>query len=142
MIKTESQTPKVVWKITSEFCPRLIVADGLILRVSTADRHPFSGSKFWLPSSTEFITSECFYRCQQFKSVVVEHEAKLERIGPMGFSETAIQFVRIPASVTLLGAKCFNLCESLLGAKCFNLCDSIESGSRLSRIEESAFGDT
>jgi hypothetical protein len=66
--------------MTGEFCPRLIVTDGIILWVSAIGGAPFSGSTLWIPSPTEFIASECISQSEGFKTIVFENGSRLEQI--------------------------------------------------------------
>jgi hypothetical protein len=58
---------QVVWEVTEEFCPRLIVTDRVILDISTV------------------ITSERTCDGEQFQSLVIEHGLVLDGIEGKGF---------------------------------------------------------
>jgi hypothetical protein len=74
------QISLIVWEISDEFCPRMIVIDGIIICVSAVGNPHFSTTRVWIPSSIVFITSECFCGNKQFKLLVFENVPMLERI--------------------------------------------------------------
>jgi hypothetical protein len=111
--QTKSHTSNVVWVVADEFCPRLIVVDGIIISVSTVVHRSFSVTKLWLPSSTKFINSDQIYQREALKSVVFENVAILKSIGVKSFSGTSLKFFIVPASVEMLNDGCFMQCKSL-----------------------------
>jgi hypothetical protein len=135
MATPNSQNSQVVWKISEEFCHRLIVVDGVIQCVSSIGCGSFTGSILWLPSPTILIASESVSKKEEFKSVVFEREFTIDNLGKKVFSKTDLKFVQIPASVEVLGESCFWECRSLSSVR-------FETGSRLSRIEGWAFHQT
>jgi hypothetical protein len=124
-----------LWEITEEFCPQIIVIDGLIHSVSTIGRSHLILQKLWLPSRIKLISWESVYEDKSIESVVIENLSQLEGIERETFQETDLKFIAISKSVEFIGANCFSWCGSLSSI-------SFESGSRLSRIEESAFNKT
>jgi hypothetical protein len=116
MGQSGSVTFPIVRRITGEFCPRLIMADGGILYVSSV-----GGGHL-------FITSDCIWENRRLNSVVLENGSGFERIDRNLFSKTGLRFLRISAS----REECFSECRSLTSV-------IFETGSRLSRIERRAF---
>jgi hypothetical protein len=53
----KSQISLILWEISGEFCPRMIVVDGLILCVSAVGNPHCSGTRLWIPSPISFIDS-------------------------------------------------------------------------------------
>jgi hypothetical protein len=135
MAQPSSQTSQVVWNITNGFCPRLIVTNGVIRRVSTINRGHFTGSTLWISWSIELIASELLSQNPELKSVVFENGSRLKQIDKAIFSNTSLKFIQIPSSVTTLSVECFSECE-LLSLVIF------ETGSRLSQIESDAFRES
>jgi hypothetical protein len=111
----------------------------------------------WLPSRIKIFFFECFTQAKSLQSVVIENASNLKGIKRMAFSETGLQFLSVPASVSRLSrieqsAFCeTGLVEIILPAsieflvgRCFSDCRSFssvrfESGSRLSRIGMDVF---
>jgi hypothetical protein len=60
MRRSRSRIFPVLWEITNEFCPRIIVIDGLIKSVSTIGRSDFIINKLWLPSWIKWFDREMF----------------------------------------------------------------------------------
>jgi hypothetical protein len=96
--------------------------------VSTAGHSHLMETRLWLPSPIIFIPSESVSENESIRSVVIEHQSKLDRIEMKAFENTGVKFVRVPASVEVLGEVCFSSCRSLSSV-------TFASGSRLSRIE-------
>jgi hypothetical protein len=135
MTKPQSQISQVLWEIAAEFCPRIIVIDGLIQCVSTIGHSDFLVNKLWLPSSIQLISSKNFSKTQSIKSIVIENQSTLKIIESEAFQQIALQYFTVPALVEVLCANCFSQCGSLSSV-------TFEFGSRLSRIEEAAFTQT
>jgi hypothetical protein len=131
----EPQISPILWEISDEFCPRMIVVDGMILYVSAVGNPHFCATRLWIPSPIRSISSECFYDSKQFKFLVFENLSMLERIETKAFSKTSLISVVILRSVEVLGESCFLECGLLSSV-------TIESGSKLSRIEKQSFSGT
>jgi hypothetical protein len=108
-----SQPPQIVWNISGEFCPRLIVLDGLTLSVSDIATVSFTGNILWFPSSVKILSTDCLSEPHSLNAVVFEKGSQFERIPRLLFSKTGLHCVRIPASVQVLCEKCFYECRSL-----------------------------
>jgi hypothetical protein len=64
-----------------------------------------------------------------------ENASSFEQIDLNVFSRPGLEFVRIPASIKVLGDECFSSCDSLCSV-------TFESESRLSQIQHMAFAGT
>jgi hypothetical protein len=95
----ESQISPILWEISDEFCPRIIVVDGMIMSVSAVANPHFSAIRLWIPSPIFFIASECFYDSKQFQFLVFENVSMLRRIESKAFSKTTLKSVVILKSV-------------------------------------------
>jgi hypothetical protein len=104
------------------------VIDGLIQWVSIIGDSHLIINKLWLASRMKRISCQSFCANEKIKSVVIEKESQLDRIGSKAFEQTGITFLSIPNSVVFLGARCFSKCRSLSSV-------TFESGSRLSGIQ-------
>jgi hypothetical protein len=131
----ESQISPILWKISDEFCPRIIVTDGIIQCVSAVVNPPFSVTRLWIHFRIDFIASACISESQKFKFLVFENVSMLERIESGLFSETSLKSVVISRSVEVLCENCFLKCKLLSSV-------TIESESKLSRSEKYAFSRT
>jgi hypothetical protein len=125
MTKSQLQISQVLWKITKEFCPRIIVINGRIQCVSTIDPSDFIFNKLWLPSSIKIICWKSVSENKNIQSVVIENKSQLEGIESEVFTKMALKFLAIPNSVRFLAKRCFYECKSLSSI-------GFESGSRLS----------
>jgi hypothetical protein len=67
--------------------------------------------------------------------VIFENASRLERIGEYAFQRSGLKSIEIPSSVVVLGKWCFFQCTSLESV-------TFERGSRMERIDESAFYGT
>jgi uncharacterized protein YuzB (UPF0349 family) len=132
MTKSTSPISQVLWKVTDEFYPQIIVIDGQIQCVSTVGPSDFIVNRLWFPSSIKLISSKAIY---ENESIVIENLSKLERIESEAFRKTSLNFFSVPHSVKALDVKCFSHCESLSSVR-------FESGSILSRIEKLRFFKT
>jgi hypothetical protein len=113
MRESQSQISQFLWEISADFCPRIIVIDGLILSVSSIGSSHFIVDRLWLPSGIKLICSRNVYKNESIKSIVIENVSKLEKINSEAFQKTALNFFTIPSSVEVLGEKCFSHCGSL-----------------------------
>jgi hypothetical protein len=135
MRKPQSQISQFLWKLSEDFCPRIIGIDGRIQWVSMIVPSHFIVNKLWLPSGIKLISLKSVSENESLKSVVIENMSKLEGIESEAFQRTILNFLAIPNSVGFLGSKCF-CCRRSLSPNRF------ESESRLSRIEKGAFWGT
>jgi hypothetical protein len=78
--KSQPQISQVLWRITDDFCRRIIVIDGRILSVLIAN-------KLWLPSGIKIISSKSVSGNESIKSVAIGNMSKLERIEKEAFKE-------------------------------------------------------
>jgi hypothetical protein len=131
----ESQISPIIWKISDEFCPRMIVVDGIIVWVSAVSNPHLALTRLWIPSPIGFIISEYFFQSKQFQFVVFENVSMLKRIEAKAFSKTNLKSIVIPKSVEVLGESCFLECRLLSSVR-------IESESKLTRIEKQTFART
>ena len=91
-----------------------------------------------IPGSVERICGECFDGCKFLSCVIFREASVLRRIGSRAFQNCALKEIRIPDTVTKLGAYCFCGCplsrvtfsESTslrrIGVGCFSFCRLVE----------------
>jgi hypothetical protein len=125
----------ILWEISDEFCPRMIVVDGMIMWVSAVGNPHFSATRLWIPSPIKFIASESFSDNEEFGFLVFEKVSMLERIEAKAFSKTTLKSIVISEFVEVLSERCFFKCKLLSSVR-------IESRSKLSRIEKQTFSGT
>jgi hypothetical protein len=85
MTNLQSQTYQVQWEITDNFCPRIIVIDGLLLCGSRIGHSHLFVNKLWLPSSSQLISSKSNSENELIESVVIENRSKLGGVEPKAF---------------------------------------------------------
>ena len=67
-----------------------------------------------IPASVTYIGNNCFDDCTSLSTITFEMEgAKLEKIGPHGFENTAIKEIVFPNSLLRIGQSTFNSCTKL-----------------------------
>ncbi|MBQ3041487.1 MAG: leucine-rich repeat protein [Clostridia bacterium] len=90
------------------------------LPVTAIGESAFEGNEnitsVYIPSSIKTIGGSAFYTCSSLHSVTME--SGIEEIYPMAFAETAITWIFIPDTVTLVGPAIFDGCSSDLKIKC------------------------
>jgi hypothetical protein len=90
--RSKFQIPQATWETADEFCPRVIVARGLILSVSTIGHSIFLINRLRLPSSMTLISSESHSETESIQSIVIENVSKLEGIEAKAFEKTQLEF--------------------------------------------------
>jgi TPR repeat protein len=109
-------------------------------RLERIDESAFHGSglkSLAIPSSVGVLGKWSFAECQCLGSVTFERRSRLKRIEESAFHcrswpPCPLTSIVIPSSVVVLGKCSFSTCTSLESV-------TFESGSRLERIDESAF---
>jgi hypothetical protein len=99
MTKSQSQISQVQWDITAEFCPQIIVIDGLIVWISKIGHSHFSLNRLWISSRIQFLPSECFCTNKHIKSIVIENKSQMKGIETKAFQRSNVKFFRIPDSL-------------------------------------------
>jgi hypothetical protein len=113
MRKSRSRLSQVLWEITDDFCPRIIVKDGRIQWVSTIGPSHLTVNKLWLPSGIKMISWKSVSQNKSIKFIVIENQSKLQGIASKAFRNAKLRFLAIPDSVGFLGVNCFSACKSL-----------------------------
>jgi hypothetical protein len=111
-------------------------------RLERIEESAFAGNQFGsnqlktisIPSSVVVLGKGSFSQCKSLDSVIFE-SSRLERIEASAFYKSGLKSIEIPSSVVVLGRESFSGCKSLESV-------TFESGSRLERIEESAFEES
>jgi hypothetical protein len=144
--------------LTVSLCPILVSPDNRRFRTresfledfcgSTICRHFGSCRSVVIPSSVVVLGGGSFCWCESLESVTFENGSGLERIEESAFRRSGLKSIVIPYSVVVLGRSSFYECKSLESVTVENdflkprsriLTQHPRGGSRLARIEESAF---
>jgi hypothetical protein len=92
-----SRISQLLLEITDQFCPKLIVLDGLILSVSMAVPFLSSGNRHWIPSTIEIIPFEWISHQTHLRSISSKIGSKLREIQTQAFSGTDLTYVTFPS---------------------------------------------
>jgi hypothetical protein len=109
-------------------------------RIEESALHASGLKSIVIPSCVLVLGPSSFYGCASLKSVTFESCSRIKQIDEKAFSGDAntsnqLKSIVIPSSVVVLGKESFYWCECLESV-------TFEIGSRLERIDESAFSES